>query len=123
MQEGALNFKGLSQDGGRPHFSKNLHASLCKKYLSNDISLDSTFKIMLIFEPGFVSSFLIEKPPGSLITSSGLLTLFNTNLSRLVITMFCSMEPNCDVETIFFSPPSKREGGGWGGSNPVLHDL
>jgi len=67
MQEGALNFKELSQDGGRPNFSKNPHASLCNKYLSNDIStgsisLDSTFKIMLIFEPGFVSSFLIEKP-------------------------------------------------------------
>jgi hypothetical protein len=69
MQEGALNFKGLSQDGGWPHFSKNLRTSLCNKYLSYDIStgyisLDSTFRIMLIYEPGFVSSFLIEKPLG-----------------------------------------------------------
>jgi hypothetical protein len=54
MQEGVLNFKELSQDGGWPHFSKNPHASLRNKYLSNDIStgsisLDSTFKIMLIY--------------------------------------------------------------------------
>ncbi len=29
-------FKGLSQDGGRADFSKNLRASLFYKYLSNE---------------------------------------------------------------------------------------
>jgi hypothetical protein len=29
-------FTGLSQDGGRAYFSKNLRASLFKKYLSNE---------------------------------------------------------------------------------------
>jgi hypothetical protein len=50
-QGGALNFKGLSQDGGETVFSESLRTSLFKMttYLNNplparSISLDSTFK-------------------------------------------------------------------------------
>ncbi len=32
----ALNFKGLSQDGGRTYFSENLRTSLFNKYPSNE---------------------------------------------------------------------------------------